>query len=273
MSQRHERLLPGGEAGRAAGTRETGRRQPGAAFCFHGGKGGVGVTTLAAEAAFALSAAGRRVVALDLDTYRGDLNYRLDQPISREAHTVADLLPVIDELDGRILENALSVCPCGVRLLPSPRGGADAALVDGDLVSRLVPALASEFEYVLIDTPPRLDTATVAALTLADAVVLVATPEVACIGGARGALEGMDRLRENDSNTVIVLNRSLGGDLVTLRDVESFLGRPVALVLPEETARCRVLGDEGKPVASGRSALSRGISVLMHKLFDCLDCL
>src|SRR5450756_3166913 len=77
---------------------------------FHGGKGGVGTTTLAAETAGSLSRRRRRVAAVDLDIFRGDLHYRLDLPLSRGTHTLADLLPVLDEVDGRILDNALSTC-------------------------------------------------------------------------------------------------------------------------------------------------------------------
>ena len=64
-----------------------------------------------------------------------------------------------------------------------------------------------------------------------------------------------------------MINRSLGkADLLSQEDVESFLGMRALLVLPEDTARCRRLADEGRPIAPGRSPLVQGIDSLARGL-------
>ncbi|MCJ7745244.1 MAG: AAA family ATPase [Actinobacteria bacterium] len=234
---------------------------------FHGGKGGVGTTTLAAETAGSLSRRRRRVAAVDLDIFGGDLHYRLDLPLSRGTHTLADLLPVLDEVDGRILDNALSTCGCGARLLPSPASSAAAGFVEERHIKKVLHALAREFDYVIVDTPCSLDRVTAAALDASGLVVLVITPELACLGGAKKALVEMETLGMVDHQTALVVNRSLDdADLFTVRDIESFLSLPVNFVLPEDTIMCRRAGDEGRLLTSEHSRLSQAVEELVDRI-------
>lgn len=164
-------------------------REHKAVTAFHGGKGGVGVTTLVAECATALSVAGFNVAAVDLDLYRGDLHFRLDVPVAAATHTVIDLLPVAGELDRGVADNALTRCRDGAGLLPAPRDGSGAAAADAASVAALIAGLAPLFDHVLLDTGCRYDAPVAAALSVADRLVLVVTPEIASVGGARRALD------------------------------------------------------------------------------------
>ena len=235
---------------------------------FHGGKGGVGTTTLASEAAAILAGSDRNVAAVDLDVCRGDLHYRLDVPVTRDTHTVSDLLPVIDDLDTRILGNALSTCPCGARILPAPTTHAAAAAIGPDHVRKVLVAMAAEFEHIIIDSSVAGDRMISPAFDLAELVVLVVTPEIACLGGARRALGQFVSQGGKRPDIALVVNRSLGtSDAVSPAEIESFLQMPATVVLPEDTARCRRLADEGRHVTSERSALGHGIYSLMRHLF------
>jgi MinD-like ATPase involved in chromosome partitioning or flagellar assembly len=232
-------------------------------IAFHGGKGGVGTTTLAAETAALLSRYGRKVVAVDLDLYRGDLHCRLDTPVSRGTHTLIDVFQVLDEVDGRVLENALEICPCGARLLPAPASSIEARGVQAPHVTKLLHALAGGFDHVIIDTSPALSEVVTAALKASDLIVLVVTPEVACLGDARKAL---DEMRDLELITRLVVNRSLRDiDSLTEADIEAFLISRVTAVMPEDTARCRRTGDEGRLLTTERSAVGQAIEELVHR--------
>lgn len=223
----------------------------------------MGTTTLVAETAALLSRYGRKVVAVDLDLYRGDLHYRLDVPVSRGTHTLVDVLPVLDEMDHRVLENALETCPCGARLLPAPASSLEASGVRALHIMKLLPALAGEFDHVIVNTPPALTGVVTAALKASDLIVLVVTPELACLGGARKTL---DEIRSLELTTRLVVNRSLCDiDSFTEADIENFLILQVTAVLPEDTARCRRAGDEGLLLTSERSSVSQAIEELVHR--------
>lgn len=262
---RPEPAVPGG--GEEAPDRSRLPAAPHQTAVFHGGKGGVGTTTLASEAAAILAGSGRGVVAVDLDLYRGDLNYRLDVPATRDTHTFADLLPVLGELDARILDNALSRCRCGARMLPAPVSPGEASTIEPDHVRRLLKALTGEFEQVIVDTPVAGDQLA-PALESADLLVLVVTPEVSCLGGARRVLDSVFSTGGKRPDLALVVNRSLGAsDAVSASELESFLQRPATAVLPEDTSRCRRLADEGRLITSERSSVGHGIAALVRSLF------
>jgi Flp pilus assembly CpaE family ATPase len=245
-----------------------GARAAAATVAFHGGKGGVGTTFLASEVTALLAREAPRVAAVDLDLHRGALHYRLDVPLSRDTFTIRDLLPALDDLSDLVLDNALSHCPCGARLLPAPGGGDPGFTPSPDEMRALRAALSTSFAHVIVDTHPCLDPVTLDVLTGADLVFLVVTPELACLGGAKKALGTIGSCGADSARFRLVVNRSLGDDdAVNLSDFESYLGLPVSVVLPEETVRCRRAADEGRFVAGDRSPLGQGIQALARLIF------
>lgn len=231
---------------------------------FHGCKGGVGTTMVAAETAASLSGRERRVVAVDLDVSRGDLHFHLDVNLRRNTPDIADLVPVQDELDTRVLEQVLSDSASGARLLPSPLHNGAGSSLDSGLVEKTIAALRREFDYVIIDTQPRLDGPTAEAFGSADLLMLVITPEISSVGSARRILES---IKGEAPTTALVVNRSLGkSDLLTLEEIESFLELPIESVLPEETPGCRILVDQGKRINHGKSALGKKLGILANRV-------
>ena len=238
----------------------------GTIIALHGAKGGVGTTMLAAELACLLASSGQSVLAVDADMQRGSLHYRLDVPVGRATFSVADVLPVLDDLSPDLLHGALTESSSGAWLLPAPPVFDEGCRPGRDLGARLALSLRSSFEFIVLDTRAAFDDLTLGLLAAADAVLLVVTPELACLGAAKRALGVM---RQQCSGHIeLVVNRSLGqGDLVDLDEISSFLGSRALRVLPEDTTRCRRLGDECRPICSERSALAREIHGLARSLF------
>jgi Flp pilus assembly CpaE family ATPase len=257
--------VPQARAGPAVDGRRSGviRRQ---SLAFHGAKGGVGTTTLAAEAAFHLGATGLEAVVLDLDLDRGDMDFRLDVPFARGRLGVADVLALSGELDHALLEKVLSRTPCGARLLPSA-AAAEGGSPGGDSAGALIEMLREAFDCAIIDTPCRADGLTVSALRACDRVVVVTTPEVSSVGLAGRAIERLASSGIERGAISIVVNRAGCGDSFSPGDIASFLSARVAAVIPEQTARCRRLSDGGRSLSSERSRLSRELERLMLDLF------
>jgi len=229
---------------------------------FFGAKGGVGVTTLVAESA--ALAAGSRVAAVDLSA-RGDLHYRLDASL-KGAFTVSDLIPLAAELDAKAVTNALVRCPSGVMLLGAPAPGLSAERAPAALVHRLIELLGGEFELVVVDAGCLLDGCTAAAIGCSDVAVLVVTPDVSCVGLAGHVLVSLARPAEA---THLVINRCLGPkDLLTVREIESYLGVRAAGVLPEDAHACRHAADHGRQLTGNGSALAVRIERTVRALFS-----
>jgi len=229
-------------------------------IAFAGSKGGVGTTTMAVELSAMASADGFTVALIDL-VPRGDAHYRLDIPVPATRHTVEDLLPLADELDGQTIDSAMPRSADGIRLLPSPD-----RIVDLDGLPRLVLSLSAFFELLVVDAGRLADTVG-AAFEACESSVLVVTPDVVGVGDAGMLLDGMGDTAIDRRSLAVLLNRSLrGDDLISVRDVESYLGARVISVLGEETALCRAAGDRGRFVHDGHSRLSESLNGLYHAL-------
>jgi len=221
---------------------------------------------LAAELSGLAASSGHRVLAVDADLQRGSLHYRMDVPVGRATFSIADVLPVLDDLSPDLLQGVLSESASGAWLLPAPQVFEAACGTGEELGAALARSLRTSFDFVVVDTGAAFDDLTMGLLAAADAVLVVVTPELACLGAARRALGVVRRLRSG--NIELIVNRSLGhGDLVEQDELTSFLGLQALCVLPEDTARCRRLGDECRPICSERSALAREINNLRRSLF------
>lgn len=252
---------PAGFGGGSASRLFAGR--PGFSACFIGARGGVGCTTLAAEFAAAGAVSGMRTTAVDADSGRGNLHYRLDVPLSRDTFTLRDLAPVLDDVDGDLLERVLSPSASGVMLLPRSPGAppcpAPTCPAPPDARFAGVPqALSACFDLVVVDAgcaPAGLGLCLEGGF---DVVVLVAVPELSGVASAKAALDFLKG--RTAASQVLVLNRSLGAaDSVSAADVRTYTGQRPALVLPEDTEACRRAGDEGALLFNGKSALGRSL--------------
>ena len=253
---------------RTAQSRRTDQPPPraGHLIALHGASGGVGTTMIAAELACLLASSGRHVLALDADLQRGSLHYRLDVPVGRATFSIADVLPVLDDLSTELLRGAVSESTSGAWLLPAPPVLEVRAGPGREEGMGLARALRSSFEFVIADTAASFDGLTLGLLEAAETVLLVVTPELGCLGAAKRALGVLQPARSGPVE--LVVNRSLGqGDLVGPDEISSFLSLPALRVLPEDTGRCRRLGDQCRPVCSERSALAREITGLARALF------
>ncbi len=235
---------------------------------FHGAAGGVGATFLASESVAMLSSAGHRVAVVDAHASRGAMHYRLDVPLGRGVFTIQDLVPVLGDMDERMVDNVLTACPCGARMVLSGTGGVDEAALAPEQVHQVTAVLRHRFDHVVVDTRPTGEGTAIAGACRDVTVVLVVIPELTCLGGARRALDSLAGLGFERADVKLVVNRSLGRrDALTLPDIESCLGVPAAALLPEETATCRRAALEGAFVHSGRSELGRDLRAMVNLLF------
>jgi len=221
---------------------------------------------LAAEATILLARGGLDVLAIDADLERGTLHYRLDLPLNGNTFAITDILNVLEDPPGELLQNAISRCPSGAGVLPASARPCRASPDEGTAVS-LVDSLSQHFDRVIIDTPTSSDPFTRGLLARCDIVVLVVTPELTCLGSARRALEDIVTRPGGGRPIMLVVNRSMSSqDVITRDDIETFLGIRAAAFLPEDTARCRRLTDACKPLSSERSPLASSVLALVRDL-------
>ncbi|MDX2593867.1 MULTISPECIES: AAA family ATPase [Streptomyces] len=171
-----------------------------------GAKGGVGATVTAVQLALAAQASGRATALVDLDLQTGDVASYLDVQFRR---SVVDLATITD-ISHRVLADAVFRHDTGLALLLAPAEGERGEEVTDRAARQVVSALRSRYEVVVVDCGAQLGGASAAAVEMADAALLVTTPDVVAVRAAKRTVRMWDRLqiRKAEETTVIVNRHS-----------------------------------------------------------------
>jgi len=190
-------------------------------------KGGSGKTAVASNLAVALSQSHPgEVVAVDLDVQFGDLATALalqpERTLAELAHTVV--------MNATTVKLALTPYD-DLFVLAGADSPVEADAVTHRHISTMLPLLAQEFGYVVVDTPAGLDDRTLAAIECATDLVLVPSLDVSSIKSLRKALDALDRIGVTAART-FVLNRCDAKVGLDIADVEEAVGMKAAVQIP-----------------------------------------
>ena len=190
-------------------------------------KGGVGKTTTALALGSGLAGRGRKVLYVDLDP-QGNLGYALTADPGRSG--------AMELLTGADPGGTVQPVPGGAAVVAaSPAlAGADAVLTATGKEYRLregLAALARDYDYAVIDTPPALGVLTVNALTAADGAVVPAQADVFSLQGIGQLSRTVEAVRQYCNPALKIL-----GIVLTRHNPRSVLGRDLADAAAE-TAR------------------------------------
>ncbi|WP_081241235.1 AAA family ATPase [Streptomyces viridosporus] len=169
-----------------------------------GAKGGVGATLTAVQLALAAQASGRATALVDMDLQTGDIASYLDVQFRR---SVVDLA-AINDISPRVLADAVFRHDTGLALLLAPAEGERGEDVTDRAARQIVSTLRSRYEVVVIDCGAQLSGAGAAAVEMADTALLVTTPDVIAVRGAKRTVRMWDRLQiRKAEETTVVVNR------------------------------------------------------------------
>jgi pilus assembly protein CpaE len=190
-----------------------------------GAKGGVGATVTAVQLALAAQASGRTVALIDLDLQSGDVASYLDVQFRR---SVADLASIAD-INPRVLQDAVYAHDSGIALLLAPAEGERGEEVTDRVARQILAALRSRHDVVVVDCGSQMNSATAAAVEMADQALLLVTPDVIAVRAAKRMVRMWDRLQiRKAEETLTVVNRHSRGTEIQPALVEKVTGTKVA---------------------------------------------
>jgi pilus assembly protein CpaE len=233
-------------------------------------RGGSGKTTLVTNLALALRGTPETKVALvDASLQFGDLHLMFNLQPKR---TIVDLTEKISDLDKEVLQHSMSVHSSGVQLLAAPQKPEMADLVGPESLSKVIEQLTEIYEFVLVDTASFLDWQTKAVLDLADFIILIVTPEVCCLKGAKLFCES-ELVRAYPSQKInVVFNKADEHSKSRLDDVLRTIHHPFLGLVRQDDETVIMAVNSGIPFFAGDSSkpISRDIYGLSKRLLKAM---
>ena len=228
-------------------------------------KGGVGKTTVAVNLALALSDNGaNRVCLVDLDLAFGDVAITL-QLIPE--HTISEAVEVEDHLDMSMLSNLLTRHDSGLHVLAAPTHPDAKDRISTKLVRRVLAALRTNFDYIVVDTSPGFDEQVLSAFDETDECIVVATLDVPTVKNVKMSMETLDLLNLATGHRYLVLNRADEEVGLTPANVETILKMGVTVQFPSSMDVANST-NHGRPIVLSKPdhRVSRAIRELGRRL-------
>jgi pilus assembly protein CpaE len=214
-----------------------------------GSRGGIGCTSLAVNLGCTLAQDKSRGVALiDLDLALGDADVSLDlMPV----YTLADVAMNIDRLDMTLLKRSLCPHSTGLSLLPHPVQVTDVGLIHEDHLQRVIGLLRASYTHLIIDLSKRLTPTDMAALRMADIILLVTQLELSSLRNTVRLMMTMGTEEGLGDKIHIVLNR-VGCDFydgaISMKKAEETIGKPPYWQLPNDAKAMMGSRNAGVPL-------------------------
>jgi pilus assembly protein CpaE len=261
----HERVLDGLTRAEAKQKEKARSRVRGKVITLVGAKGGTGVTSLALHLALELAAEGNKCLLVDQHPALGDASLYLGT--GRHKYSFYELASNRDRLDEDLLKGFLLQHDSGLQLLDSPETVDAIFGAPRSAVEHTLTFLAETFQYLVIDCPPALTEGTRACIAASDQVAIVMTPELPSVRNTVSYIEHLLELGYNSNTIYVVLNRySKKGPLSDDR-IESALGRPISLRVPNSYNEVVRAINSGTPISGAKkSAFCAAIEKWAHEL-------
>ncbi|MFD1647077.1 cell division ATPase MinD [Haloarchaeobius litoreus] len=232
-------------------------------YAIASGKGGVGKTTTTVNLGTALAGAGNRVVIVDVDL--GMANLAGFVSLSPEDTTLHQVLAGEADVTEATYELA-----DGIWAVPSGIELDSYASVKTENLRDVVTELREQFDYVLLDVGAGVSHETVLPLGLADAVVLVSTPEPASVQDAQKTCDLADRAGGTIAGLVLTRTRPSGD--IDHEGIAEKLDVPLLVTIPEDpTVRESVYAGTPLVVHDPKSPASRAYRYLAARLVGEAD--
>ena len=247
LDLRHRRSTELRPSTLVAATRRPGKRL----IVVYSPKGGAGTTTVAVNVALAIAARGAdQVAVVDFTPMSGHVATHLDLTPKL---TLADLMRDSQGLiSPEILRTTyLTRHVGGVLVLAGAPDVTPTPLMSGPEATRILEGLLDAVPIVVVDLGSHLDERVVAAIDMADDMVVVVTPDFPALKAVHSFFEYLETSVSAASEPTVVVNETYALQTLTPADIENALGRRAAIRIPYDPLLYLRAANQGTPVFAG----------------------
>lgn len=214
------------------------------------GKGGTGSSFIASCLATVPLVSerhnGRSVALLDLDFQFGDLPIYFDMKCD---DSLLQALNTVNELDAVALEGFMRSHSTGVRVLAGRSEEIHDHMQFGPHeITTLLKLVTRVYDHVVVDLPRQFDTATIAALELADHVLVVTQQSVPHIRDTRFVVNLLRNIGLSNDSIKVLVNRFDKSSQVKMTDIQDVFGDFEIFSVPNDYRKAVSSVDNGTPL-------------------------
>ena len=208
--------------------RENSLNTHGRIIAVFSGKGGSGVSFFGTNLAAAM---GVSTLLVDLNLQAGDAASFLGLETK---YSLADFVHNRARLDDSLMTSLVTPHSRNLAVLAAPLEAHEAEDIKPQDISEILYLLRQRYECLVLDLPHTFDPVTVAALDLADDILVVLTLDIPGIRGTKRALKVFERLDYHRDKVHVVVNRWSKHIDVQLQKVEAHLGEQLIGFVPND---------------------------------------
>ncbi len=196
-------------------------------------KGGVGKSFVAANLAVTLSAAGHRVLLIDLD-------FQTVQDLARmlslsPRHALVDVIQNIDRIEEpENIKRFVITHSCGVDFLPAVNHARQVGFITPDNIKPFFKKASSVYDYVIVDGGKAFSETLITVFDCSNLIGLVATPDILAVYQIKWCMDVLQSLHFPTKMVKIILNRAESKGGVAWQEVRAVLGIEIFSLIPSD---------------------------------------
>ena len=232
---------------------------------FFGVKGGAGTTTVAVNSAIEIARISKKpTLIVDLHQFIGEVSLFLGV---RPRFTLVDGLDNLHRIDSEFLRELVVKHKSGLDILAGGEQADRPGPQDAPLFEQLLQTLGRTYDYIVIDAGLVTGACSDVAVFSADAIYLVANPDIACVRNAHRVVDRLGQLGAGKDRLRMLLNRMSDHHEIGPKQIESTLGVSLYSVFQSDYATVSAALNSGVPLTlSNHSELAAQFATFTRQI-------